>query len=190
MIKVQPKPFISPTGRSINIVGINAKFINEFPITVSPVTNFQFYIEFVTEEGERRDIINASSSEFYTYLMSKGLPEEEVKAKLDQTFAALLVGTVEQRYTAISGLVSFYGYTMLPLQEQEGQAPIVEVPEIIEPIVEEPIVDPIIDAVIEPVIEEPVVVPVLEEPLIEPIIDEPIVSPVVEPVVEPIVINA
>jgi hypothetical protein len=178
MIKVQPKPFVSPTGKTINIVGINAKFINEFPVTVSPITSFQFYIEFVTETGERRDVINASSDEFYTFLVSQGIPEEEVKVTLDQTFAALLAGTKEQKYQAISGLVSFYGYTMLPIEEQEGQSPIVEVPE-------EPVVEPVVT---DPIVETPIVEPIID-PVIEPITEEPIVVPVEEPVIEPAVIN-
>lgn len=119
MLKVQPKPFQSPTGRSINIVGINAKFINDFPVSISPVDSFQFYIEFVTDEGERRDAMNANSEDFFQHLLSKGLPEEQVKTILAQTFGALLAGTKEQRFEAISGLVSFYGYELLPIEEQE-----------------------------------------------------------------------
>ena len=121
MLKVQPKPFQSPTGRSINIVGINARFVNEFPISVAPIDSFRFYIEFITEEGERRDVMNATSEEFFGYLLAKGLPEEQVKTTLSQTFGALLVGTKEQRFEAISGLVGFYGYELLPIEEQGDQ---------------------------------------------------------------------
>lgn len=119
MLKVQPKAFQSPTGRSINITGINAKFINEFPVSVSPIDSFQFYIEFVTEEGESRDVMNASSDEFLQFLIGTGMEEEEAKAILTQIFGALLVGTREQRFEAITSLVAFYNYELLPINEQD-----------------------------------------------------------------------
>lgn len=127
MLKVKPKRCELPTGKVLNIIGINARFINEFPVSVAPIEAFSFYIEFVTEDGDRRDAINANSHEFVGFLVSQGLPEAEAKVILAQTFAALLVGTREQRYEAISGLVSFYKYELLPIEEQEGHIePIVE----------------------------------------------------------------
>ena len=118
MLKVKPKSFDSPTGRKIAIVAINARFINEFPVSISPVESYRFYIEYITEEGERRDAMNATSEEFSGFLLAKGLTEEQVEATLSQVFGAMLVGTREQRYKAISSLVSFYGYELLPIEEQ------------------------------------------------------------------------
>ena len=119
MIKVEPKPFVSPSGKTINIVGINARFVNLFPVSFSPIPEFQFYIEYMTEGGEARDSMNATSTEFLVFLQSQGMTEEQASGLLNQVFGSLLVGTREQRFEAIASLVSFYGYTLLPIEEQD-----------------------------------------------------------------------
>jgi len=119
MIKVQSKSFTSPTGRKINIVGINARFVNLFPVSFSPIPEFQFYIEYITEDGEARDSMNATSTDFLAFLQSQGIQEQKATELLNQVFGALLVGTREQRYEAIGSLVAFYGYTLLPIEEQD-----------------------------------------------------------------------
>lgn len=119
MLKVKPKTVQSATSRAINIVGINARFINEFPVSVRPIQAFSFYIEYVMDDGDIRDRMNATSDEFLKFLMAKGMEEQQAQEILTQVFGALLVGTREQRYEAISSLVSFYGYELLPIEKQD-----------------------------------------------------------------------
>lgn len=117
MLKVKPKEITSASGRTINIVKIFVKFVNEFIVSFDP-TYFNFYIHFVDEEGTARDPMNATQAEFLQFLQKTGMDENTANETFMGVMNAILGGTDKQKHEALSMLLGVYSYELLSLEEQ------------------------------------------------------------------------
>lgn len=87
-----------------------------------------FYFEFLDEKKSVVNQTNATRNSIFSGVISQlpsSLTDEQKTAQAnqltDQTIKAIIAGTKEQRFAAMSSFAKSYGLTLLPLSEQTGK---------------------------------------------------------------------
>lgn len=118
--KTQPYTFVDATKASRTIVGIKAKMIGSIDCNLSDSTFFRsFYIVFTLSTGADFDEINSDTDKFVEKLVSSGYTLPQAKVLIKSICSGLEYGNKQQKYDAAKSLALGYGYTLLPLNEQE-----------------------------------------------------------------------
>lgn len=119
--KVQPnRTFTDQANITRTVVGISARIISNIVISLSPLVEREFFIEFLLDTGTRFGGLNVKTSEFAARLVAVGATQEAANEQISGIVKALEFGTVEQKYAAATGLAQIYGYGLAPIEEQNG----------------------------------------------------------------------
>lgn len=119
--KVNPtRTFTDQANITRTVVGIAARIISNIIISLSPIIEREFYIEFLLETGTRFGGMNVKTSEFVARMVLAGATQEYANEQITQIVKALEFGTAEQKYAAATGLAGIYGYGLAPIEEQNG----------------------------------------------------------------------
>lgn len=118
--KTESFTFIDATKASRTIVAIKAKMIGNIDCNLSDSTFFRsFYISFQLSTGAEYNEINSDTDRFVVQLLTKGYTEASAKTAVKSICLGLEYGTRQQKYDAAKSLALGYGYTLLPLSQQE-----------------------------------------------------------------------
>lgn len=118
--KVNPYTFQDETRKSVTIVGIRAKMINNIECNLSDSTFYrQFYIDFKTTAVESYGGLNTDTGKMSSELATNmGISLANAKTLIIEICKKLEYGTIAEKYTAAGQLAGGYGYTLKPLSEQ------------------------------------------------------------------------
>lgn len=121
IFKVEPtRTFTDQANITRTVVGIAARITSNIVISLSPLIEREFYIEFLLDTGTKFGGLNVKTSEFVARLVSAGATEGEANVQISQIVMALEFGTAQQKYTAATALANIYGYGLAPIEEQTG----------------------------------------------------------------------
>jgi hypothetical protein len=127
VIKVEPYVINQANGKSMTIVGIRATMWKTIVLN-KPEREATFHFTFLDDKGQQVGEMNASRNTIYpeTVEVLKGVglsqteAEAEAKNRVNQLIAALGGGSDAESFAAMTIFASSYGYTILPLVEQDG----------------------------------------------------------------------
>ena len=126
--RVNPtRTFTDQANITRTVVGISARINSNIIITLDPKIERGFYIDFLLETGTRFGGLNVATNEFEKQMVQSGVSEEYAQAQIVQIVKGLELGTKEQKYAAASALAGLYGYTLAPIEEQNGD-PLTPIP--------------------------------------------------------------
>lgn len=135
--KVIPRTFTDQVDTERTIVGISAKINNDIEISIPAQVDRGFRVDFLLATGTRYGAFNTHTSEFANKAIEAGMPEAAARAQIRQIVQGLEFGTDAQIYAAASALAGIYGYTLAPIEEQNGDPLFVEEQETPNPPIEE-----------------------------------------------------
>lgn len=115
IFKTAPKTFTDEIGLQKTVIGIQARIVSSVDIELSDKVERTFYIAFQLSDSTFFGQRNATTKEFIA--RAGGSPSAE--ANIIAVVKALEFGTVAQKYAAAQQLSAIYGYTLLPLSQQE-----------------------------------------------------------------------
>lgn len=118
--KVNPYTFQDETRKSVTIVGIRARMINNIECNLSDADFYrQFYIDFKTTAVESYGGLNTDTGKMSSELATNmGISLANAKTLIIEICKKLEYGTIAEKYTAAGQLAGGYGYTLKPLSEQ------------------------------------------------------------------------
>jgi len=118
--KTEPRVITDEVGVTRTIVGIQARIVDSIDIGLNLPFKRTFFIAFVLATGTIYGARNATTEEFIGKAIENGANEETARAYLFQICRLLEYGTQAEMYLAGQQLAALYGYTLLPIEEQDG----------------------------------------------------------------------
>lgn len=126
--RVNPtRTFTDQANITRTVVGISARINTNIVITLDPKVERGFFIDFLLETGTRFGGLNVLTTEFEEKMIQNGASAEYAQAQIVQIVSGLEFGTPSQKFAAASALAGLYGYTLAPIEEQNGD-PLTPIP--------------------------------------------------------------
>lgn len=118
--KTNPYTFTDHVNDTRTVVGIHARINTNIVVQIPRDVSRGFFIDFMLETGARYGSFNVTTKEFVSKAVAGGAAQEEGEAQILQIVQALEFGNDAQVYAAASALAGIYGYTLAPIEEQNG----------------------------------------------------------------------
>lgn len=127
---IKTEPLLQKTiGKAdYNIVAIKGNMydvaVSLDPTNIQLTFSFQFFDEDFTPvyavNAQRIDVVNKIKNKMKALNLEEDELTLQANSAADTIFRAMLAGTAEQRYAAMSQFAEAYGLTLLPLEKQDG----------------------------------------------------------------------
>ena len=125
IIKTEPLKQTQIGKPTYNIVGVKGRMFDLDVTLETSNIEISFYFEFIDEEGNVVNSINANRNSIIKGIKEKlpvNLLDEQKEAianqKADEIILAILAGTKEQKYQAMQIFANSYGLSLKQLEEQ------------------------------------------------------------------------
>lgn len=118
--KVTPRVVTDHVNDTRIIVGIHGRITSNIQFQIPKNTTRSIFINFMLSTGTKYGSFNVDTQEFINKMIDLGMPESTAIAQVSELIAGIQYGTDAQIYEAASALAGFYGYTLAPIEEQNG----------------------------------------------------------------------